>query len=96
MPMFNPPHPGLAVKSELEEMGIPVTRAAEGLGITRQQLYRIIRGDCAITADMAWRLEKAIGGDAGLWLRMQVNYDIAQIRKREPQPVIRKLAAEVA
>jgi addiction module HigA family antidote len=82
------------IKSEIEELGIPVTLAAKALGVTRQQLYRVIRGDCAITADMAWRLEKAIGGDAGLWLRMQANYDLAQVRRRKPQPSIRKLTAK--
>jgi addiction module HigA family antidote len=31
---------------------------------------------------MAVRLEKALGGTAGTWLRMQMNYDLAQVRAR--------------
>ena len=39
MPMQNPPHPGEIVKREcLEPLGLTVTRAAEGLGVTRQAL----------------------------------------------------------
>ena len=39
MPMFDPPHPGEIVKYEcLEPLGLTVTRAAKGLGVTRQTL----------------------------------------------------------
>jgi plasmid maintenance system antidote protein VapI len=31
---------------------------------------------------MAVRLEKALGSTADTWLRMQMNYDLAQIRAR--------------
>ena len=34
---------------------------------------------------MALRLEKAFGGSADVWLRMQVNYDLAQVRSREKE-----------
>ena len=96
MEMYNPPHPGLVVKGELEGLGVPVGAAAKSLGVTRQQLYRVLRGDCSITADMAWRLERAIGGSARLWLSMQATYDLAQLRKRKPQPKIRKLVSKAA
>jgi addiction module HigA family antidote len=84
------------VKEELEELGVPVAEAARNLGVTRQQLYRVLKGDCGISADMAWRLEKAIGGSARLWLSMQATYDLAQLRKRRPQPKVRKLAVKAA
>ena len=31
---------------------------------------------------MAVKLEKAIGSTAEAWLRMQMNYDLTQVRKR--------------
>jgi plasmid maintenance system antidote protein VapI len=31
---------------------------------------------------MAVRLEKAIGSTADTWLRMQMHYDLARVRKR--------------
>ncbi len=37
MAMHNPPHPGGIVKRQcLEPLGLTVTRAARGLGVTRQ------------------------------------------------------------
>jgi len=96
MPMKRPPHPGGLIKDEIDELGISVAKAAIGLGVTRQQLYRVINGQSAITPDMALRLEKAIGGDAGLWVRMQASYDLAQARLRKPAAGMKKLVADVA
>ena len=83
MPMKNPPHPGAGLKDDIEALGLPVASVAAGLGVTRQQLYRLIRGDSAISPDMAIRLEKGIGGTAEGWLRMQAAYDLARARRRE-------------
>jgi addiction module HigA family antidote len=96
MEMKNPAHPGRLIKADLEALGLSIAEAASGLGVTRQQLYRVISGECGVSADMAWRLEKAIGSTADFWLRVQSAYDIAQIRKRRPQPRVRKLAAKAA
>jgi antitoxin HigA-1 len=83
MPMKNPPHPGRLVKDDLDELGLSVAQAAEGLGVTRQQLYKVINGESAVSPEMALRLEKAIGSTADAWLRMQAAYDLAEVRKRE-------------
>jgi addiction module HigA family antidote len=80
MRMKNPPHPGRIVAGEIEFLGYSVAQAAKGLGITRQQLYRIIRGESGISPDVALRLEQAIGSTADLWLRLQSSYDLAQAR----------------
>ena len=82
MAMKNPAHPGALLKDDLEALGYSVAAAAQGLGVTRQQLYRVINGNSAVTPDMALRLEKALGGDADFWLRLQTAYDLAQARQR--------------
>ena len=64
MPVKNPPHPGAGLKEDIEALGLSVAEAATGLGVTRQQLYRVIRGQSGISPEMALRLEKAIGGTA--------------------------------
>jgi antitoxin HigA-1 len=94
--MRNPPHPGEGIKQELDNMGLTVAEAAKGLGVTRQQLYRVINGECGITAEMAYRLEKAIGSTADFWLRLQANYELAQIRARAASIKVEKLAPKVA
>jgi addiction module HigA family antidote len=82
MEMKNPPHPGELIGDNLDELGISITDAARGLGITRQQLHNLIAGRSGITPEMAVKLEQALGSNADTWLKMQMNYDLAQVRKR--------------
>jgi antitoxin HigA-1 len=96
MPMKNPPHPGELVKDNVDELGLSIAEAAKGLGVTRQQLYNVVNGKSAITPEMALRLEKALGGTADLWLRMQVNYDLAQARRNERTIKVRRLSPKAA
>jgi antitoxin HigA-1 len=81
VPMKNPPHPGEMIGDSLAEVGVSIAAAAQGLGVSRQQLHNLIAGRSGITPEMAIRLEKALGSTADAWLRMQANYDLAQIRK---------------
>ena len=96
MEMKNPLHPGLLVEECLNELGLSVAEAAKGLGITRQQLHNVIAGRSNVTPEMAVRFEKAFGGTADTWLRMQMNYDLAQIRKRASDIVVERLTPKVA
>src|SRR5271167_4826960 len=82
MEMKNPPHPGELIGDSLEALGMSISGAAKGLGITRQQLHKLIAGRSGVTPEMAVRFEKALGSTADTWLRIQMNYDLAQIRKR--------------
>lgn len=82
MPMKNPPHPGLSVRHDcLEPLGLSVTEAASKLGISRKQLSDILNGHSGLSAEMAIRLDKAFGGGAGTWFRLQATYDLAQAMK---------------
>jgi addiction module HigA family antidote len=81
MKMKNPPHPGEIVGDNLAELGVTIKDAADALGVTRQQLHKVISGRSGITPEMAVRLEKAIGSTADSWLRMQMDYDLAHIRR---------------
>jgi addiction module HigA family antidote len=83
MVMKNPAHPGALLRDDVEALGLSIAAAAKGLGVTRQQLYRVVNGESAISPDMALRLEKAFGGEADFWLRMQSAYDLAQARKHQ-------------
>jgi antitoxin HigA-1 len=96
MPMKNPPHPGEMIGDSLEAMGISISDAAKALGVTRQQLHNLIAGRCGIMPEMAFRLEIAIGSTADAWLRMQANYDLAQVRARAAQIKVKRLAPKVA
>ncbi|WP_316224774.1 MULTISPECIES: HigA family addiction module antitoxin [unclassified Bradyrhizobium] len=82
MAMKGPPHPGELLGDTLEEIGVSISAAAKGLGVTRQQLHNVIAGRSGVSAEMAVRLEKAIGSTADAWLKMQMAYDLAEARKR--------------
>ena len=47
MKMKNPPHPGELVADNLTELGVTIKDAAEALGVTRQQLHKVISGRSA-------------------------------------------------
>jgi len=81
MPMKNPSHPGSIVRGCLEDLGLSVTGAARVLGVTRQALNNVVNGKAGISAEMAVRLSKAFGSTADFWLRLQMNYDLAQLRQ---------------
>jgi antitoxin HigA-1 len=80
--MKNPSHPGSLIKADIDQLGLSVVAAAKALGISRQQLRSVIASRTGVTPEMAVRLEKALGGTADTWLRMQMNYDLAQVRTR--------------
>jgi len=84
MTMKNPPHPGLTVRYNcLEPLGLTVTQGARALGVTRQALNNLVNGKSGISPDMAIRLSKAFGASPETWLKMQLDYDLAQARLHE-------------
>ena len=84
MAMKNPPHPGRSIKDAcLEPLGLSVTAGAKILGVSRQALNNVVHGKAAISPEMAVRLSKAFGSTPETWLQMQLNYDLAQVRKKD-------------
>jgi len=80
--MKNPPHPGEIVRFDcIEPLGLTITEAAAGLGVTRQTLNNLVNGKSGISPEMAVRLAKAFGSSPEFWLRLQLQYDLAQIRQ---------------
>jgi len=75
--MHNPPHPGEIIREQcLVPLGLSVTAAAEGLGVTRKALSELFNGHSGVSPDMAIRLSKAFGSTAEHWLSMQMQYDL--------------------
>ena len=77
MQMHNPSYPGEAIRELcLEPMGLIVTKAARGLGVTRKALSELLNGHSEISPEMAIRLSKAFGGSAESWMTQQMQYDL--------------------
>jgi antitoxin HigA-1 len=82
--MKNPPHPGRIVRQDcIEPLGLTITAASAVLGITRQALNNLVNGKAGISPEMAVRLAKAFGGTPEMWLRLQANFDLAQVPRDE-------------
>ncbi len=90
--MRNPPHPGLTVRHDcLEPLGLSVTEGARVLGVSRQALNNLVNGKSGISPEMAIRLAKAFGSSAEVWLRLQMAYDLAQVRQHEDEIHVRRV-----
>lgn len=94
MPMKNPVHPGALAKANLEELNVSVAAAAKAMLVTRQPLHNVIQGKSSVSPAMALRFEKAFGGSADMWLRMQIAYDLAHARKFQTKMNIPRLVAQ--
>ena len=96
MAMHDPPHPGGIVRRQcLEPLGLTVTRAAEGLGVTRQALSELLNGHTGVSVEMAIRLSKAFGSTPETWLGMQMAYDLWQARGQVGEMTVERFAANV-
>ena len=92
MAMKNPPHPGLSVRHDcLEPLGLSVTEAARRLGVSRKQMSELVNGRSGISPEMAIRLDKAFGGGADTWYRLQAAYDLAQTMKTADQIKVKRI-----
>jgi addiction module HigA family antidote len=92
--MHNPPHPGEIIRGQcLEPLGLSVTEAAKGLGVTRKALSELLNGHAGISPEMAIRLEKAFGSTAATWRRMQLEYDLWLAEQRAGDLKVTRFAA---
>ena len=97
MSMKSPPHVGQVIwHGILEPLDLSISKAAEILNVRRATLSDLVNGKAALTAEMALRIQKAFGPDVDHLLRMQVAYDVAQIRKRAKSIKVKRYVAKAA
>ena len=82
MAMKEPAHPGRIVRGAIEDLDVSATAAAQALQVSRSTLSNLIIGNASISPEMAVRLSKTIGSTPGFWMRLQMNYDLAQVERR--------------
>jgi antitoxin HigA-1 len=94
-PLKRPPvHPGEVVREDvLPALGLSVSEAARRLGVSRQQLHRILACTHPITTEMALRIGRLAGNGPGLWLRMQQAHDLWHAEQRLKQELARIVPA---
>ena len=94
IPMFDPPHPGEVIRTEIiEAHDLTVTAAAKVLGVSRRALSSLLNGQARLSGDMAPRIEKAFGPKMETLMGMQSAYDIFQARQRQGRVKVRRYRA---
>jgi addiction module HigA family antidote len=74
---LRPVHPGESLREIVfPALGKSKTEIARLLGVSRQTLYDVLNEKQPITANLALRFGKLVGGGPGIWLRMQQEYDL--------------------
>lgn len=75
----------------MEGLGMTITDAAAGLGVSRKQLSELVNERAGISPEMAIRLEQGVGSTADHWLRLQMAFDLAAARDTQKRLKIKKL-----
>ena len=78
-----PTHPGAILREDvLPALGLTVSEAARRIGVSRQQLHRVLSETHPISTEMALRIARLENNRPDLWLRMQQAYDLWHTEKR--------------
>lgn len=79
-----PEHPGTFIVEELEERGWAKSDLAYILGMSPENLSRILNGKVGISAEMAVSLGEAFDVPAEFFANLQKLYDLGQARQPDP------------
>lgn len=80
---MKPSHPGAFIRAEiLDELHLPVSKAAEVLGVRRATLSDLVNEKAGLSPEMALRIEKAFGVSMDTLLKMQAWFDTYMMRER--------------
>ena len=72
-----PTHPGAVLREDvLPELGWTQTELAARLMVSRQTVSDLLHERKSVTAEMAIRIARAVGGTPESWLRMQEALDL--------------------
>jgi len=78
-----PVSPGEMLLEEfLKPLELSQYALARALHVPPRRINEIVHGKRAVTADTDLRLCRFFGLSAGWWLRLQVDYDVAQAKER--------------
>ena len=92
MEIYNPMHPGEVIKElYIEGTGMSLREVAKALSVSAPTFFRLVSGKSSVSVEMAFRLEKVLGGSAESWLRMQTNYDLWQTKQSDRYQEIKRL-----
>ncbi len=94
--LLEPVHPGeVLLEDFMIPLGLSQYRVATDIGVPPLRISEIVRGKRGISADTAMRLARYFGTSAGIWMRLQAQYDL-EIAERDHGNEIRAQVPELA
>ncbi|MEI7013460.1 HigA family addiction module antitoxin [Leptospira licerasiae] len=85
-----PTHPGeILLEDIIKPLGLTITEAAKGLGISRKTLSEIVNCKSPVTPEMAVRIAIATNTSAESWLSMQTKLDLWTAMQERPKNIIK-------
>lgn len=78
-----PVHPGEILQDELEELGLTQAALAQHIKVLPKTINEICRKKRGISAEMAVKLSKALGGTPQFWLNAQNNWELSQLNESQ-------------
>ena len=73
---YKPTHPGEVLKEEIEYRGISQRKLAVQMGISYSVLNEMLNCKRPVTTEYALLFEAALGIEAGIFIRMQADYNM--------------------
>ena len=66
--------PGYTIKEQLTDRGIAQEEFATKMGMSQEDLSKLINGEIQLTNDMAVKLETVLGIEASFWNNLEAIY----------------------
>ena len=80
------PHPGEILRDEfLLPLGLSQNELATRIGVPANRISDLVRGRRDISADTDLRLCHAFGLSHGFWLRLQLNFDMMEVKRNSKE-----------
>lgn len=86
-------HPGKILADEMRARDLSANALALKLRVPANRITEIVNGKRSISPETAIRLGHYFGTGAGLWMRLQTDYDLAQVEKKRGAAIRREVAA---
>lgn len=87
-----PIHPGeVLLEDFMKPLGLSQYRVAKDIGVTPIRISQIVHGKRSVTVDTAMRLGRYFGTSAGVWLRLQVRYDLEVAEQKLTEKIKREV-----
>ncbi len=78
-----PMHPGTVLDEVyMKEMNLNQTQLSEKCGCSHRKINEIINGKRGVSPEFALVLEKVLGTNAEMWVRIQAEYDLHVAREK--------------